>query len=327
MNAKSQACDDARPVERHFYHSFPRVRLSHTGDQATKIGLEILKSIRTIGLVLAPEIVVWNQALQNGQDRTTSVWQRRICFTELSRDEVATHAETFGLFSLELRIDALRKLGALPVFYVPQRLATDRGFSTAGETIVTEIGDMKHTITKLHELSQIADLNYSVANLHNTDSANNVVASYQVPLKNIRDILNYLGYRNAPYELMIGILSHIQSLFYPTDDKIHDKQLDYYRQREWRLCAGLTLEGKPQSRSLTDVERRALLTIDEGFWSKEVSDGKVSLRRIDDARVIDNFEGRHIAEVISTVMVPASAYDEARGLFGDKVLIGENGSG
>lgn len=324
MSASSRVCEDALPAEKHFYHSFPR-RPGHTSDGATKTGLEILKSIRQIGLVLAPEIVVWNQALENGQDRTTSVWQRRICFTELSRDQVEGHGEKFGPFSLELRIDALRKLGALPVIYVPERLAGDRGFSTVGETIVTEIRDIKHTINKLHKLSQIKNLDCPVANLQNTDTANNVVASYEVPLKNIRDILSFIGYRNAPFELMVGVLSHVQNLFYPTDDKIHDKQLEYYRQREWRLCAGLAFERKPQSRLLTDAEKQTLLAIDDRFWSKEVSDGNTSLRRIDHAQVIDSFEGRHIAEVISSVMVPAAAFDEARGLFGDKVVIGTKG--
>ncbi len=322
--------------EKRLYHSFPRVRPDDSDDRIIKVGLEILQSIRQIGLVLAPEIIVWKQALENGQDRTTSVRQSRICFTELSRDQLEEHGKTFGPFSLEFRVDALRQLGALPVIYVPQRLKEDRRFSTVGETIVTEIGDIKYTINQLHQLSQLTDPNYLLTKiapgathvaddcsltLQNTDTANKVIASYQVPLKHIKDILSYIGYRNAPFDLMIGVLSHVQSLFYPTDDEIHDKQLEYYRQREWRLVAGFALEGKPQSRPLTDFEKHSLLSIDNKFWSKEVSDGNASIGRVNDACVIDRFEGKRITEAISAVVVPTEAYDEAKGVFGEKVLI------
>jgi hypothetical protein len=147
------------------------------------------------------------------------------------------------------------------------------------------------------------------------------VASYAIPIKNVKDVLSYIGYRNAPFELMSGVLSLVQSLFYPTDDTIHDKLLEYYRQREWRLVSGLVLQGKPQSRPLTDSEKRDLLNIDNIFWSKELSDGKVLSRRIDDAAIIEMFEGKKINEMISAILVPSELYDEARALFGDKVII------
>jgi len=323
-------------TEKYFYHSFPRVRSGDSDDHVIKVGLKILKLIQQLGLVLAPEIVVWKQSLENGQNRTTAVRQCRICFTELSRDQVEEHGKQFGPFSVEFRIDVLRQLGALPVIYVPQRLKEDRRFSTVGETIVTEIGDIKYTINQLHQLSQLTDPDYlltkiapgathvaddCILTLQNTDTADKVIASYQVPLKHIKDILSYIGYRNAPFDLMIGVLSHVQSLFYPTDDEIHDKQLEYYRQREWRLVTGLALEGKSQSRPLTDFEKHSLLSVNNRFWSKEVSDGNVSIRRADDACIIDRFEGKHIAEAISAVVVPTEAYDEAKSVFGDKVLI------
>jgi hypothetical protein len=325
MSANSkvwEAACHADLAEKHFYHSFPRIRPGDSDDRIAKVGLEILKSIRQIGLVLAPEIVVWKQALKDGQDRTTRVRQSRICLTELSRNQVEEHGKQFGPFSLQLRIDALRQLGAFPVIYVPQRLKADRKFSTAGETIVAEIADIKYTINQLCGLSRLVPNGNSTVSLQNTDGADKVVASYQVPLKTINDILSYIGYRNAPFDLMVGVLSHLQSLFYPTDDEIHDKQMQYYRQREWRLVAGLVLEGEAQSRPLTNVEKHMLLTIDNRFWSKEVSDGKTSLRRIDDACVISRFEGKDITDAICAVIVPVGVYEEAKGIFGDKVVMG-----
>jgi len=327
--------------DRHFYHSFPRVRPGEDRQHVIQIGMEILKAIRQIGLVLAPEVLTWKQSLANGEYRTITIRQRRMCFTELARSEVPEHGKKFGPYALELGIDALRRLGALPVMYIPQHLKDDRQLSTVGATVVAELADIKYTIGQLHQLSQLADPSYllntvakgsatsvaedCVLNLQNTDSAKNVVATYQVPLTTIKDILSYIGYRNAPFDLMIGVLSFVQSLFYPTDDQIHDSLLEYYRQREWRLVSGLVVGGTNQSRLLTETEKQTLVSLDARFWTKEISDDRESFRRIDDAMVIQEFEGKHITDVISRVIVPPEAAEEATATFGDKVLVLEDG--
>jgi hypothetical protein len=321
--------------DENFYHSFPRIRPDDSQDHIIKVGLEILKAIRQIGLILSPEIVVWKQSLENGKYRTIIVRQSRLSFTELSRHQVEEHGKKFGPFALEFSINSLRRLGALPVIYMPQHLKDDRKFSTVGETVVAELADIKYTINQLQQLSLLTNPEHllksipgatsvadeCVMNLHNIDSSDNVAQSYQVPLKNLKDMLSYIGYRNAPFELMVGVINLVQSLFYPTDDNIHDSLLEYYRQREWRLVAGLALQGKSQTRSLTNSEKNTLLDIDSKFWSKQLSDGTVSFRRADDALVIETFDGKHVSEIISTVIVPPEAFDDAKLVFGDKVML------
>jgi hypothetical protein len=284
-----------------------------------KSGLAILEAIRQFGLVLAPEIIVWTQSLKDGHTRTITLRQRRICFTELVRDEVEEHGERFGPFSIELSIESLRRLGGLPVIYMPQHLRDDERLSSVGSTLVAELQDVKYTISQLQELSQLGGSEVVV--LANTDEHGNHVALYRVSLENIQKLLSFIGYRNAPFELMLGALNHMQSLFYPTDDDLHDKPLEYYRQREWRLVQGLVLEGQAQARPLTDSEKEVLLQINERFWSKELSDGSDTFRRVDDAFVIDTFDGSHITELISAVLAPPEAFGEARTLFGERVQV------
>jgi hypothetical protein len=302
-----------------------------------QVGLAILRAIQEIGLVLAPEVLTWKQSLENGEYRTITLRQRRICFTELARSEVQEHGKKFGPYALELRVNDLRRLGALPVMYIPQHLKDDRKLSTVGATVVAELADIKYTISQLHQLSQLTDPSYllssvakgsaasvvedCVLNLQNTDPLNKVVASYQVPLKNVKDFLSYIGYRNAPFELMVGVLSFVQSLFYPTDDEIHDTLLEYYRQREWRLVSGLAIGRAQQCRQLTEGEKKMLVSLDTRFWTEEVSDDRGSFRRIDDAVVIHEFEGKHITHVISRIIVPPEAVEKASAIFGDKVLV------
>lgn len=316
-----------------FYHSFPRIRPGRTRQDTIRTGLQMLAFMKQVGLVLAPEVIVWKQSLASGEYRTITIKQRRLCFTELSRSQLEKHGERFGPFSLAFRIDLLRRLGALPVIYMPQNIADERGYDTVGPTVVAQMADIKYTINQLHNLLQLTDPKYLLSltpeatevtadcafTLRNVDPTGKIVASYQLPMKTVKDFLSYIGYRNAPFELMDGVLSLVQSLFYPTDDQIHDKQLEYYQQREWRLVAGLSLQGKSQTRELMDAEKDRLLGIDAVFWSKELSDGKTSFRRVDEACLIESVAGKAIGEIVSQIIVPSEAHDEARHLFGEKV--------
>jgi hypothetical protein len=71
---------------------------------------------------------------------------------------------------------------------------------------------------------------------------------------------------------------------------------------------------------LTASEKATLININSFFWNKELNDGKVSLKRIDEATVIDSYDDRHITEAISSIRVPDEIFDEAKRMFGDKVL-------
>jgi hypothetical protein len=277
---------------------------------------------------------VWKQSLEIGGYREITLRQSRMCFTELSRIEVEAHTETFGPFSIELSIDALRRLGALPVIYMPQHLKDDRRFSTAGATLVAEVNDIKYTINQLQQLFQLTDDDYMlnvvakgatsvaedcVLNLPNVDPSGQVVATYQISRNDVRNLLSYIGYRNAPFDLMIGVLSHLQALFCPTDDEIHDRELLYYRQREWRLVNGLIVNGQQQCRPLTQSERATVSATNPIFWNRELSDREGTFRRIEAAFLLPSYEGGHISEIISSVIVPQDAYIEAVTIFDDRV--------
>lgn len=318
---------------RNFYHSFPRPRPGETEEQIIEKGLLILKCIYEIGLIFAPEILEWKQPLVNGTTRTTLLRQKRLSLTELDRSEVARHSVNFGPFSLEFNIDTLRQLGALPVVYMPQQLKNHPALSSIGSSVVTQLLDIKYTINALHNLANVSNPDYIIAHsdnpdvthvnedysitLDNIDDQKKVVATSRVPAKHVRDVINYIGFKNAPFDLMIGILTIVQNLFYPTDDEGHDDTLSYYRQREWRLIGGLHFNGIPHGRPLTDDEKQQVRSIDERFWSREIADKDGSFRRVDEAVVLDVAEGRSIKEFIMAVLVPPQAYDRARAIVGD----------
>jgi hypothetical protein len=323
--------------ERFFYHSFPRPNSSSTKDDLLKKGLSILENVKNIGMVVAPEIIEWKQPLVDGTERVTRLRQKRISFTELERTEVAEHGKKFGPFSIEFKIDVLRRMGALPVIYMPQSLKGSRGLSSLGTLIVTQLGDVKYTIDQLQTLLQLTDPNFVMTlgppgttqvahdykiNLQNTDDQKNILHHRPVPANYVRDVLDYIGFKNSPFELMGSVLSLVQTLFYPTDDEFHDDLLSYYRQREWRIVGGLLFNGIAHGRALVDSEKTLLMAIDNRFWSKEITDDQFSFRRIDEAVVISEFEGKPITSFISAIIVPPEAYDKAKDLFGEIVMKG-----
>jgi|GEM_PF-1156962 hypothetical protein len=322
-------------TSRNFYHNFPRSRLNGSREEMIQTGQAILQSIKKIGLILVPEIVEWKQPLQDGSFRTVLIKQNRISFTELSQVEVKEHGRFFGPFAIEFSVDVLRKLGAMPVIYIPQNLKDDNKYSAVGSTIVAQLNDIKYTINQLHILSQLANPEHILKtvpdaksisddfliHLSNTDPSNAVVQSSAVSMKCVNNILSYIEYRNAPFDLMVGVLSHIQNLFYPTDNDRHDSLLEYYRQREWRLLPNLKVDNTMQARPLTNSEKDYVISMDVSFWSKAQSYENKSFRRIDDVSVIDMFNGTHISELISSVIVPEESLNFARDIFGEKAII------
>ena len=96
---------------RFFYHSFPRTRQGETPSETASRGWAILRSMKELGLILAPEVVEWHTPVSLGTPSPIQVLQRRICFTELSLQELSQHSMRFGPFALEFDTVALRRFG------------------------------------------------------------------------------------------------------------------------------------------------------------------------------------------------------------------------
>jgi len=325
--------------DRYFYHSFRRIRPDEDRSAAIKQTLSILEAMEKIGLILAPEVVTWDIPLADQTTKRISYRQRRICFTELSRQELPDHARKFGPVSLEFSVDILRRAAALPVFYIPQMVPGDRLFSSTGPVMVWMFQMIRHTLDQLERLRQFSDpetaLQHALAlepsakgivedhiiNLQNREGSGPIDQEFTVSAKTVRGILNYLGYKTAPFAMMHGATYAAQALFYPTDDEIHDELLAYYRQREWRLIPGIAASGVENARPLSVSEKKILVGIDERFWTRELTDDGGTFRRIDDAHAVENIGSQRVRDAIRAVLVPSELYEPTRTLFGNRVAV------
>ena len=315
---------------RFFYHSFPRPRQGETPGETASRGWAILRLMKKLGLILAPEVVEWHTPVNLGTPLPIQILQRRICFTELSQKELSQHSTRFGPFALEFETAALRRLGALPVIYMPQALSEQDHLALLGPFVVGHLGQIHHTLEQLNRLSQLDNPAY-VQNLRenvladdcmiilrNDDKSGGIVQEFQVPWKVIRDLLSFIGFETAPFNAMTGATSIAQALFYPTDDDHHDQELGYFRQREWRITADYYVNGSPRGRSLQDEEKELLLELDESFWGGNTHSSK-PIPRVDYALALDHPAPSEFFDKVTRIVVPDNFAGEARQILGDSV--------
>jgi hypothetical protein len=226
--------------ERFFYHSFPR-----RGHHTTEAALTILEAIRDIGLALLPEYIEWRQPTSEGTARLFPILQTRVCFTELSPAELPQHAKKFGTFALEFEADAVRRLGAIPVFYLPQPVSPDG--NALGIALLGIAMDAKVVINRIAELDKILHGALPVAEDLNLTfpfaSETRPPLTYTCKSAEAAKLIDAFGSQTTPWSHLDQGIKALLNFFYPADDIRHDKALEYYRQREWRIACQFAING------------------------------------------------------------------------------------
>ena len=319
---------------RFFYHSFPRPRPDESHLELVDRGLAILCSIQRNGLILAPEVVEWTAPVSLGSRSPSRVLQQRVCFTELRRDELAAHLHHFGPYAIEFDITALRRAGAMPVVYMPQALSKDDHLALIGPFVVSHLGHIRGLVRSLDELKQSTDPSHTkelysqervagdvMVTLRNPDEQGRIIQESKVPMTSVRDVLSFIGFENAPFPAMLGALSIVQSLFYPTDnERLDEPVLAYYRQREWRITADYCVNDQPRGASLPPHEQERLLQADRHFWNREMQFEDQEFRRVDKAVSLALPPPEDVRSMITRILVPAEVVPRAKQLFADVLV-------
>ena len=315
-----------------FYHSFPRPRQGESRQEFANRGLAILRSIKRNGLILAPEVVEWTTPVSLGSPSPYRVLQQRVCFTELRPDELAAHSQHFGPYAIEFDITGLRRAGAMPVIYMPQALSKNDHLALLGPFVVSHLSHIKHMLQNLNQLEQATDLDqwrkrYPEANsfaddcvftLTNRNERRDTAQEFKVSMTSVRDLLSFIGFENAPFPAMLGALSIVQSLFYPTDNEhIDEPLLAYYKQREWRITADYSVNGQPRGALLPPFEQERLLQADGHFWKREMDFEDQKFRRVDKAVSLTLPSPEDVRSMITRVLAPSETVRQAEQLFAD----------
>jgi hypothetical protein len=313
--------------ERYFYHSFPRRGKKSASEE--NHGLDILRLITEFGLILTPEITSWEYPHADGSpSRKMQMAQRRVCFTELSPEELPGHAEEFGHFALEFEIETLKELGAMPVFYIPKGNESVRA-NSLGQTLVMQIVDAMCLIDRIARTKDLINAKKAAFSHEEVEYGfDNTRKKVNLDLKETEKFIDGVTCAvTPPHDLKFG-LEGVLNFFYSADaDRTRENNvLKYYRQREWRIAAnfarmGEELMGLP---SVTLIDR--LIALDSAFferkfpkeqdiltnpslWGKKRGD-----RLVDWIYLYQGIDDRHIVGAARRVIVPRVVVSSVRNI-------------
>ena len=298
------------PDHSYLYHSFPRPADRTSAPDIPK-GLKILRSIISHGLLLTPEEIRWrNPAAKDPIKGETRAIQRRACFTEIPPERLSEHSVRFGPFAIEFEIGQLRKLGALPVLYVPTAFQSREALEGLGAELIGGLADVTRLVETLRLLSEEIGKRPTIG-LTLNDSK---VASLDIAeTEGVRKLLAALPSAEiAALGEMSAKLRTLSSCFYLVDDPRYTEELGYYLQREWRIVGGFSFQGMVITPA-TSEQQKELLEIDPVFFGQkrleffDQSDavGKV----VEDVRAprshfYSRLNGRHFLAYARRVLLP-----------------------
>jgi hypothetical protein len=290
-----------------FFHSFPRDRKFRTLDSS----LKILRSVLQYGLLLVPEIVNYPPELRDPGDERDKIVnvQRRLSLTMLPAEQLSEHCRYFGPVSFEFSPLAARRLGAMPVMYLPQ--------ATSGESEVAldKLGYFfSYRIAELHQVcDRIIKLQKTIGEHSSSDlikiRSRSGVGEVEINNCALRALLEMIVGPNSIDEFA-AVLQSLSSLFYPTDEFRHSVELVqnplyYYFQREWRILSGLVLDGSEVDLPLTRQEKAIALCSNRHFFDEVISLRHRQIRRIDACTIIRTIGDQPVRELVESVYAPA----------------------
>jgi hypothetical protein len=238
-------------------------------------GALIVQSCLTNGLLLAPENIQIPLLNETGAEVDgLTLLQCRICFTEIDPPELQSHAETFGPFSFGFDIDDLRRVGGLPVHYVP--LPQGSHLYGLASQIVAGVADAARALEMLAQIRAQIEKSPTLGmvwkkNVAGTEQNDGVRLNEDqtTVIRSFFDEFERMGSLN--FGLTHQKLLAAAACFYPTEHPTRTGKLHYYRQREWRIVeCGLMQDGRPLAPRATQAQKQTLLSIDRDFFSKSV---------------------------------------------------------
>lgn len=277
------------------------------------------------GLLLTPEELVFNGEPYTDEPsgQPVRILQRRFCLTELSDTEVTDHAEVFGPIALEFDQQTLRRIGCMPVIYIPQRLSKQPEYdrlALLGQTLVYRLFD---TYQLLSDLTQIHE------DVVKCDGVNTSVtlgyagggSKRDYPVRLLLDLFQSLTVKRQPFSQLAEAMNALSCFFYPTDDASNcrtgrpdDGRLVYYREREWRIISGIHFAGQTTDENLPDDAILQIGSLINGSLSPYESARLSNRDFVESSTLLRTFGGRPIMNSVRRILVPSDLLSKVSNL-------------
>jgi hypothetical protein len=292
------------------YHSFPRT-VPQGGDY-DEFGLDILRSIIDIGLVLAPEFIQFDETFDDGTEATLRMGQKRICLSDIESNRLFDHSRVFGRFSIEWSHSTALEMGAMPVFYFPEVVKSAPGLTNLTGTL---IGRLAETVNLLRTLDEL------LGALKSSDPSKPMVVRQAetgeevwLDVANTQRLLDHLNKRYRGFFPLSANLRGLSQLFCPTHNSSYTDPLTYYRQREWRIISDIVSHGTYTFRELTEEEKGRIACVNSAFFNREIDTFTGRHKRIDQCHLYIDPSGKHPLARATAVIVPSATVSRTEAL-------------
>ena len=312
--------------KRYFYHCFPQWMgaSDNTASPDYDKGIQILSQMFKWGLLLTPEEIIFHGEPYKDEKAAEPIIisQKRLCFTELGEAELPFHAQVFGPIALEFNQQTLRRIGGIPVIYIPQSLSQDPESDCLALTAQTFV----YRLFEVYQLiSDLSDIQEHIKKLPRSESSITLGsaggASHRIySVEMLRNFLESLTHQRQSFDQLASAISTLSCFFYPTDavvptfpDSTELGRLAYYREREWRIVSGFCFAGIPLDEELCmDAKTEIAGIINNSFSPYEnlCIDGN---NFIHNCNIIRRFGGDHIMNSVHRILVPQEIQQEVQG--------------
>lgn len=246
--------------------------------------------------------------------RVERILQRRICFTELAPSELHEHANVFGHFAIEFDVEVLKRMGAMPVFYIPRGMMNNEFAAPLGSVILIQLLDASNLIKRLAWLDSLRYKSHNPMIDFEVKYPENPIVSRKFEL-NIEETLKSIeaiSHGLSPLTMLSSSVEGVLNLFYPADNTYKNESLGYYHQREWRIAGGIAINGIDLMRPLLSEERNVFIEIDSEFFQRKMVFIDNHFELIDECSLYTSLGGKHVLDLANRIIVPAIAIQNAR---------------
>jgi len=297
-------------MDNQLYHSFPRNMRKHP--DCNKVGLATLEAIIKNGLILTPEVLEWKDPTpreyypKNSPSEMKHL-QLRVCFTELEESAVLEHSNEFGEFAIEWSIEEGRKLGFIPVFYVPTS-TTSIGFESHGASLILRLHEVSIALGRLAKISDIPKK-------HDMEFLEYDQQKLSCSVGSAKELVSSMFNEKISPSTLCGFLEGTMNHFLPCG-RLSDgsDELKYYRQREWRLAGFLTSRVFSDTRviNIDENQKHELLNLNKKFFGDTIEINGKPTRRVDCCGAYKIAFGKHVLEYASRVICPKVMVSEVK---------------
>ena len=174
-------------------------------------------------------------------------------------------------------------------------------------SLMCRVGEIQVVLDRLKQLDSLVKSTNNKNEVLNIAKNGKAIGTTRCNIGGAEDLINYLTHETQPIEILGNALRVLSQYFYPTENLEYNKELTYYRQREWRIIGNMMHHGKELTSKLENSTVKKLNDIDEEFFNRvlEFHTGKYKI--YEQCLILREYMDKPIIHYVNRIHVPKEA--------------------